>query len=243
MIALNDLNAEHFALKGTPLGNTQELVEEVIRQRTFGNKGCTLRQAWEAKYDVPKSCARRRQRKRRPSAIRNCKAHWTKEERERTGSNPHTRRGQPSRFSTYKASDAKAEKPWQASRSKTNETPIGVNRRLPKCIKGRQRKRLFKEKHRGIRTSIPGTFSDNDSTSWSTGTSIQNSYVGTPFQRYFRASERFDPFGGGAGMQVPQLYQGVGGGALFPGEDVTIVDEQVITASLFQPRHTPSTSW
>ena len=64
----------------------------------------------------------------------------------------------------------------------------------------------------------------------------QNSYVGTPLQRYFRASGAFDPFGGGAGMQVPDLYQGVGGGALFPGEDVTIVDEQVITASLFQPK-------
>jgi hypothetical protein len=64
----------------------------------------------------------------------------------------------------------------------------------------------------------------------------QNSYVGTPFQRYMRASGAYDPFGGGAGMQVPDLYQGVGGGALFPGEDVTIMDEQVITASLFQPK-------
>ena len=64
----------------------------------------------------------------------------------------------------------------------------------------------------------------------------QNSYVGTPFQRYMRASGAYDPFGGGAGMQVPDLYQGVGGGALFPGEDITIMDEQVITASLFQPK-------
>jgi hypothetical protein len=64
----------------------------------------------------------------------------------------------------------------------------------------------------------------------------QNSYVGTPFQRYMRASGAYDPFGGGAGMQVPQLYQGVGGGALFPGEDMTIMDEQVVTASLFQPK-------
>ena len=41
----------------------------------------------------------------------------------------------------------------------------------------------------------------------------QNSYVGTPFQRYFRASGAYDPFGGGAGMKVPQLYQGAPGGA------------------------------
>lgn len=123
LIALNDLNAEHFALKGTPLGNTQELVEEVTRQRTLGNKGYTLRQAWEAKYDVPKlreAKAAEAQAKRDTEL----KAQWTKEERERTGSNPHTRRGQPSRFSTYKASDAKAEKPWQASRSK-NERNAG----------------------------------------------------------------------------------------------------------------------
>lgn len=64
----------------------------------------------------------------------------------------------------------------------------------------------------------------------------QNSYIGTPLQRYFRASGAYDPFGGGAAMQVPQIYQGVGGGALFPGEDVTITDEQVVTASLFQPK-------
>ena len=64
----------------------------------------------------------------------------------------------------------------------------------------------------------------------------QNSYVGTPFQRYMRSSGAYDPFSGGAGMQVPQLYQGVGGGSFFPGEDMTIVDEQVITASLFQPK-------
>ena len=64
----------------------------------------------------------------------------------------------------------------------------------------------------------------------------QNSYIGTPFQRYFRASGAYDPFGGGAGMQVPQLYAGAPGGAMFPGEDVTIVQQQMITASVFQPK-------
>ena len=33
LITLNDLNAEHFKLFGTPLPNTQELVNEVNRQR------------------------------------------------------------------------------------------------------------------------------------------------------------------------------------------------------------------
>ena len=42
----------------------------------------------------------------------------------------------------------------------------------------------------------------------------QNSYVSTAFQRYFRSSGAYDPFSGGAGMQVPQLYQGAPGGAM-----------------------------
>jgi len=123
LITLNDLNAEHFSLFGTPLGNTQELVDEVQRQRTLGNKGYSLKQAWEVKHNVQ---AKREAKQAEVQAKRDSdlKAQWTKEERERTGSNPHTRRGQPSRFSTYKASDAKAEKPWQSSRSK-NERNAG----------------------------------------------------------------------------------------------------------------------
>jgi hypothetical protein len=64
----------------------------------------------------------------------------------------------------------------------------------------------------------------------------QNSYISTPLQRYFRASGAYDPFGGGAAMQVPQLYQGAQGGAIFPGQDVTVNRVQMITAGLFQPK-------
>jgi hypothetical protein len=123
ILALQDLNAEHFALTGAPLGNTQELVDEVNRQRTLGNKNFSLKQAWEVKYDV---AAKRAQKQAEVQAKRDAdlKATWIKEEAQRTGSNPHTRRGQPSRFSTYKSSDAKADKPWQSSRSK-NERNAG----------------------------------------------------------------------------------------------------------------------
>ena len=123
LITLNDLNAEHFGLFGAPLGGTQDLVDEVNRQRTLGNKSFTLKNAWEVKNNV---AAKRTEVAAAAQTKRDndLKAQWTKEERERTGSNPHTRRGQPSRFSTYKASDAKAEKPWQASRSK-NERNAG----------------------------------------------------------------------------------------------------------------------
>ena len=64
----------------------------------------------------------------------------------------------------------------------------------------------------------------------------QNSYISTPFQRYMRASGAYDPFGGGAAMQVPQLYAGAQGGAIFPGQDVTVNQVQMITAGLFQPK-------
>ena len=64
----------------------------------------------------------------------------------------------------------------------------------------------------------------------------QNSYISTPMQRYFRSSGAYDPFGGGAAMQVPQLYQGAQGGAIFPGQDVTVNRLQMITAGLFQPK-------
>ena len=64
----------------------------------------------------------------------------------------------------------------------------------------------------------------------------QNSYISTPLQRYFRASGAYAPFGGGAAMQIPQLYAGAQGGFIFPGQDVTVNRVQMITAGLFQPK-------
>jgi hypothetical protein len=64
----------------------------------------------------------------------------------------------------------------------------------------------------------------------------QNSYISTPLQRYFRASGAYDPFGGGAAMQIPQLYAGAQGGAIFPGQDVTVNRVQMLTAGLMQPK-------
>ena len=64
----------------------------------------------------------------------------------------------------------------------------------------------------------------------------QNSYISTPFQRYFRASGAYRPFGGGAAMQFPQLYAGAQGGAIYPGQDVTVNQAQMITAGTFQPK-------
>ena len=115
LITLNDLNAEHFKLFGSPLGNTQELVDEVQKQRTLGNKSYSLKQAWETKFDVAKKrgeiAAAERQKE-----IDTAVAAARKEDREKNGSNPNVRSGVPSRFSTYKPADAAGE-PWKGPHS------------------------------------------------------------------------------------------------------------------------------
>ena len=116
LITLNDLNAEHFRLFGSPLGETQALVDEVQKQRTLGNKAYSLKQAWEGKYNVPakreeiSKAARQKEIDEAVSADRKVQA-------EKYGANPNLRSGAPSRFSTYKPSDAGKE-PWKADRSK-----------------------------------------------------------------------------------------------------------------------------
>jgi hypothetical protein len=64
----------------------------------------------------------------------------------------------------------------------------------------------------------------------------QNSYIATPFQRQARASGAYNPFVGGALMQVPSIYAGAQGGFIAPGTDVTLNRTQMITASAFQPK-------
>ncbi len=117
ILALQDLNAEHFSLFGAPLGNTQELVAETERQRLLGNKNYTLKTAWEAKNNVAAKRAeiQAASQKKHDDEIREA----TKREMiERQGSNPYTRSAQVSRYDRYKASDAGQDstKPWQAAR-------------------------------------------------------------------------------------------------------------------------------
>lgn len=118
LITLNDLNAENFKLFGSPLGNTQELADEVTRQRTLGNKNFTLRQAWETKFNVPakrEELAKAEQQKVIDAAV----AADRKIQAEKNGSNPNVRSGQPSRFSSYKPSDGAAggKEPWKSTHS------------------------------------------------------------------------------------------------------------------------------
>ncbi|HWF62935.1 MAG TPA: hypothetical protein VN666_21865 [Nitrospira sp.] len=116
IIALNDLNAEHFRLFGSPLGETQALVDDVTREHTLGNKSFTLQQAWERKHNVPakrEELQKAEQQKVIDAAVAAEKKKWN----ESQGANPNVRSGVPSRFSTYKATDAGKE-PWKAPKSK-----------------------------------------------------------------------------------------------------------------------------
>ncbi len=115
IVTLNDLNAEHFKLFGHPLGGTQELVDEVQRQRTLGNKSFTLKNAWEAKHNVAAKrdeLAKAERQKEIDAAV----AAARKEDAEKRGANPNLRSGQTSRFSTYKPTDSGKE-PWKAPHS------------------------------------------------------------------------------------------------------------------------------
>lgn len=116
IVELQDINADHFRLFGSPLGNTQEILDEMQRQHTLGNRNYSLRQAWESKYDVAKKRDELKlsDQKKHDDEVR---AAAVKEERERRGANPNVHSGVPSRFSTYKPSDSNAE-PWKAPRSK-----------------------------------------------------------------------------------------------------------------------------
>ena len=129
LIALQNLNAEHFELFGKPLGGTDELVAEAERQRLLGNKNFSLRNAWEAKHNV---AAKRTeiQAAARQKEIDAAIAADRKVQAERHGSNPHVRSGQTSRYDKYKASDSSADgkKPWQAEHGhrQRNESWRGV---------------------------------------------------------------------------------------------------------------------
>jgi len=112
ILTLNDLNAEHFKLFGSPLSNSQALVEKVEREQTLGRKDYTLNKAWEDLNNVPAKRAEMAaaERQKHDDTIR---AEERKKIHEAGGQNPNVRSGQPSRFSTYKPSDANSTKPWQ----------------------------------------------------------------------------------------------------------------------------------
>lgn len=119
ILTLSDLNAKNFELFGKPLANSQSLVEKVEREQTLGRKDYTLHNAWEEVNNVPAKRAEMAaaDQQKRDDVIR---AEERKKIHEAGGQNPNVRSGQPSRFSTYKPSDANSTKPWQ--------TPSGMRK-------------------------------------------------------------------------------------------------------------------
>jgi hypothetical protein len=113
IITLNDLSAEHFKLFKEPLSNSQELVDEVQRQHTLGHRDFTLQKAWESKFNVPTKRAEIQAAEQQKFVDEKVQA-ALKEDRQKRGANPGLVSGQPSRFATYKPSEANSgSEPWK----------------------------------------------------------------------------------------------------------------------------------
>lgn len=63
-----------------------------------------------------------------------------------------------------------------------------------------------------------------------------NFWVDTPMQDHLRRNGMVEPFLGGSSMQEPFLYGGPQGGAVQPGQTVTVGRSQIISAMQFMPK-------
>src|SRR5882757_719106 len=63
-----------------------------------------------------------------------------------------------------------------------------------------------------------------------------NYWVDTPLQDHLRRNGAVDPFLGGSSMQEPILYGGPDGGAINPGQTVTVTRKQIVAAFQFMPK-------
>jgi hypothetical protein len=113
IVTLNDLNAEHFKLFGSPLPDSESLVNEVERQKTLGHKDFTIKRAWEQKFNV--EAKRQEIQQAETQKIIDAKVQeGIKDYRQKNGSHPGLVSGQTSRFDKYTPADANAGKePWK----------------------------------------------------------------------------------------------------------------------------------
>lgn len=112
LATLNDLNAEHYKLFGTPVPNMTEMLAEVNRERKLGHTA-DIKSVWEKSHNVAAKRAELQaaEQKKHDDDIR---SQVTKEFAEKYGNNPNIGIGRPSRFSTYDPSKmADNAKPWQ----------------------------------------------------------------------------------------------------------------------------------
>jgi hypothetical protein len=112
LATMNDLNAEHFKLFGTPVPDMSGLLAAVDRERKMGHQ-TDIRQVWEKAHNVSAKRAEltAAEQKKHDDSVRESAL---KEYREKHGDNANLRTGQPSRFSTYSPSDGSSnEMPWK----------------------------------------------------------------------------------------------------------------------------------
>ncbi len=124
LAVMNDLNAEHFKLFGSPVPNMQSLIDEVSRERKLGHTA-DIRSVWAKSHNVDAKRAEMvaADQKKHDDGIR---AEVAKEFAEKHGNNPNLRVGQVSRFSSYDPSKMPNDaKPWQkpAGMSRANNAP------------------------------------------------------------------------------------------------------------------------
>ncbi len=112
LAVMNDLNAEHFKLFGTPVPNMQAMIDEVTRERKLGHSA-DIRSVWEKSHNVAAKRAElsAADQKAHDDKIR---ADVTREFAEKHGNNPNLAIGRPSRFPSYDPAKAGSDvKPWQ----------------------------------------------------------------------------------------------------------------------------------
>ena len=112
LAVMNDLNAEHFKLFGSPVPNMGSLIDEVTRERKLG-RTADIKTVWEKSHNVSAKRAEiaAADQKKHDDDIR---AQVTRELAEKHGNNPGLSVGRLSRFSSYDPSKMENNsKPWQ----------------------------------------------------------------------------------------------------------------------------------
>ncbi len=122
LAVMNDLNAEHFKLFGSPVPNMSDLIKQVNRERTLGHADVDIRSVWEKSHNVAAKRAEiaAADQKKHDDGVR---TEALREYKEKHGDNPDTRVGRESRFSTYDPSKGTGDKakPWQRSAQRRME--------------------------------------------------------------------------------------------------------------------------
>jgi hypothetical protein len=141
LAVMNDLNAEHFKLFGSPVPNMQEMIDTVTRERTLGHS-TDIRSVWEKAHNVAakREEIKAAEQKKHDDEV---SSRAIKEYAEKHGDNGNVRSGRPSRYSTYDPSKMQdGSKPWQRPPGMKRANNEGWRRdsieKLERAASGRQ---------------------------------------------------------------------------------------------------------